>query len=395
MAAPYPIIRLKKGKTASLERRHPWLFSGALAEGQQLPKDGSLVHVAGPDGQICATAYYNEGSIALRILDFAESTIDQDFVNRRIQSAIDQRYRMRVLEVTDTNAFRLIHGEADGFPGLIVDYYNGLVVLQFHTWGAFQLKDLIVKGIEESDIQVDSVILKSADTLPRKYAEQAPDQLLKGDADMYINENGCQFKVEPLMGQKTGFFLDQRDNRYLLTQYAEGRKVLNTFCYTGGFSVFALMAGAEKVVSIDSSASAMEMTEHNISLNGDFGEHSELLCGDAFDYLTESDETFDLIVLDPPAFAKSRKKSNNALRAYKRLNALAMKKLNPGGILFTFSCSQVIDSRLFEDAVYSAAVEVKRPMNILHRLSQAPCHPHNIFVPESEYLKGLVLEMTS
>lgn len=390
----YPEVRLRPGKDASLQRFHPWVFSGAIA---RLPKDieeGDLVRVVTADGTVAGVGHYQIGSIAVRMLSFEDEVIDSDFYARRLEQALALRQTLGLAR-EDNNTYRLVHGEGDFLPGLVVDIYGHTAVLQAHSPGMhFARLDIAERLIELPGANIANVFYKSETTLPYKADLDPVDQYIVGHYDGSVStENGLQFNIDWLKGQKTGFFVDQRDNRALLAGYAHGRRVLNMFCYTGGFSVYALAGGATVVDSVDSSAKAIALTEANVALNfGDNETRHRAFAQDAFKFLDNmEDGAYDLIVLDPPAFAKHRSAIPNALRGYQRLNAKAMAKAAPGTILFTFSCSQAVNREQFRLAVFSAAAQTGRRVRILHQLTQPADHPVNIYHPEGEYLKGLVL----
>ena len=390
-------IYLRRGKEESLQRCHPWVFSGAIerieCEGENIP-EGSLVDIFTQRGEYIARGHYQIGSIAVRILTFEKEAIDAAWWRSRIASAYDVR---RTLDLTDnpqTNCYRLIHGEGDLLPGLVVDVYGTTAVVQCHSVGMYLSRNEIVTAIREVyGEKITAIYDKSAQTVPFKANLNAVDGYLYGSAekDNVVVENGHKFLVNWEEGQKTGFFIDQRFNRHLVQQYAKGRTVLNTFCYTGGFSVYALAGGAKEVCSIDASERAVRLVDENIKLN--FGEdalHTSLAC-DAVEYLKDIGDKYDMIILDPPAFAKHHKVLGNAMQGYKRLNARAMSQIKSGGILFTFSCSQAVSKELFRTTVFTAAAIAGRKVRILHQLTQPTDHPINIYHPEGEYLKGLVL----
>ena len=390
----YPEVRLRPGKDASLQRFHPWVFSGAIA---RLPKDieeGDLVRVVTADGTVAGVGHYQIGSIAVRMLSFEDEVIDSDFYARRLEQALALRQTLGLAR-EDNNTYRLVHGEGDFLPGLVVDIYGHTAVLQAHSPGMhFARLDIAERLIELPGANIANVFYKSETTLPYKADLDPVDQYIVGHYDGSVStENGLQFNIDWLKGQKTGFLVDQRDNRALLAGYARGRRVLNMFCYTGGFSVYALAGGATVVDSVDSSAKAIALTEANVTLNfGDNETRHRAFAQDAFKFLDNmEDGAYDLIVLDPPAFAKHRSAIPNALRGYQRLNAKAMAKAAPGTILFTFSCSQAVNREQFRLAVFSAAAQTGRRVRILHQLTQPADHPVNIYHPEGEYLKGLVL----
>ncbi|MDE6206710.1 MAG: class I SAM-dependent rRNA methyltransferase [Muribaculaceae bacterium] len=393
-----PILRLKRGKEDSLDRFHPWVFSGALTRMPDAEHDGieegDLVQVAASDGRIIGTGHFQIGSIAVRMLTFdATETVDADFFGRRLADAAALRHTLRLPSET-TTAYRLVHGEGDFLPGLVVDVYGATAVMQAHSPGMHFARHAIAEALTKlPDAGIKSVYYKSETTLPYKAHLDPQNDYIVGS---YIGdtalENGLQFRVDWLKGQKTGFFVDQRDNRDLVGRYSAGRSVLNMFCYTGGFSVYALAGGARSVVSVDSSAKAISLTDANVELNFPGCDIHKSFAVDAFKYLDsmESGE-HDLIILDPPAFAKHRSALHNALQGYRRLNAKAFEKIAHGGILFTFSCSQAVSKEQFRLAVFSAAAQSRRRVRILHQLTQPADHPINIYHPEGEYLKGLVL----
>ncbi len=394
----YPILRLRRGKEESLDRFHPWVFSGALTEmpGEDSGiEEGDIVRIAASDGRIIGVGHFQIGSIAVRMLDFADSIVDSDFFASRLAQAYALR-RTLGLRRPDNNAFRLVHGEGDFLPGLIVDVYGPTAVLQAHSPGMHFARDIIAHALVElPDAGIRNVYYKSETTLPYKAHLDPQNDYIVGGFDTDIaTENGLRFHVDWLRGQKTGFFVDQRDNRELLRSYSAGRRVLNMFCYTGGFSVYSLAGGAESVHSVDSSAKAVSLTDANVSLNFDAeaGARHRSYAEDAFKFLDNMEAgTYDLIVLDPPAFAKHRGAIRNALRGYQRINFRAFEKIAPGGLLFTFSCSQAISKEQFRLAVFSAAAQSGRRVRILYQLTQPADHPVNIYHPEGEYLKGLVL----
>ena len=380
-------VILKQGKEKSVLRKHPWIFSGAVFGVSEELEDGQTVHVTDYNGTHLATGFYSDrGSIVVRLLTFADEVFADDFWEKRLRAAWD--LRMKLFSVQDTNAFRLIHGEGDGIPGLIVDFYNNHFVVQAHSSGIyFQIKNIAAAIQKTFPEFCETIYCKSAQSLPRT----GTDFHLFGSATETIaKENNILFHVNWVEGQKTGFFLDQRINRDLLKHYAKGKKVLNTFCYTGGFSIYAMSAGAELVTSVDLSEKAVKLAAENMELNFPNSNH-QAVAADVFDYLKANKNQYDVIVLDPPAFAKNIKSKHTATQAYKRLNIAGLKTITKGGFLFTFSCSQIIDDALFYNTVAAAAIEAKRKVRVLHKLSQGPDHPVNIFHPEGSYLKGLVL----
>ena len=391
-------IILRKGRDESLRRFHPWVFSGAIAEVQGNPAEGDMVAVHAADGSFLAYGHYQIGSIAVRVLSFDESALCPDFWEVMLSRALQVRVACGLHGSPDTNSYRLVHGEGDNLPGLIIDYYDGVCVMQAHSVGMFRAKKQIAEALQKVyGHELKAVYDKSSGTAPFKagldlidgYMYRRPDF---SDDEQVVLENGHKFLVNWTEGQKTGFFLDQRDNRALVGSLSHGRKVLNLFCYTGGFSIYALAAGAEHVDSVDSSKKAMMMVDRNVALNGfDESKHTSLCC-DAIDYLRDVPEgKYDLMIVDPPAFAKHRGALKNALRAYQRLNAAAISKVAPGGFVFTYSCSQVVDKEAFALAVFSAAAQAGRSVRILDRLNQPCDHSVNIYHPEGEYLKGLLL----
>ncbi|HJA97586.1 MAG TPA: class I SAM-dependent rRNA methyltransferase [Candidatus Alistipes faecavium] len=394
-----PQIVLRKGKEESLLRRHPWIFSGAIdhirAEEEEDFAEGALVEVYTHQGEFIAQGHYQAGSIAVRVLSFERGPIDQAWWNRRIAVAYDIRRTLRLTDNPRTTCYRLVHGEGDALPGLVVDIYGSTAVVQCHSVGMYRARMEIAQALHEVyGDRLTSIYDKSSQTLPYKAHVGAVDGYLRGHAEnpaQEVLENGERFLVNWEEGQKTGFFLDQRENRELVKRYAAGRTVLNTFCYTGGFSVYALAGGAREVCSVDSSERAVALASENMRLNfPDTDAHTEVVA-DAVEYLREIGDRYDLIILDPPAFAKHHKVLGNAMQGYKRLNARALSQIRPGGILFTFSCSQAVSRELFRTTVFSAAAIAGRKVRILHQLSQPADHPINIYHPEGEYLKGLVL----
>lgn len=388
----YPTLKLNSGKEKSLQRFHPWVFSGALAKDIKHTPEGSLVNVVDNKGNYLGTGYVQHGSIAVRILSFVETDINQDFWNAAVQSSWDMRQRLGFTDNPLTNCFRLMHGEGDYIPGLVIDYYAGTCVIQCHTSGIYAHRDLITQAlINVLGKQLKAVYDKSFETLHGAVPEAVNGFLYGVQEDKMVLENGYQFKVDFTTGQKTGFFIDQRDNRQLVGQYSKGKTVLNTFAYTGGFSVYALMNQALQVDSVDVSKSAIELLNENMATNAPTATNHQGIAADTFNYFKSLDQQYDMVILDPPAFAKNRGAKHNALMGYKRLNMEGLKYVKKGGLLFTFSCSQVVDSFTFNQTILSAAIESKRHIKILHRLTQPADHPVNIYHPESEYLKGLVL----
>lgn len=394
-----PQVYLRRGKEESLLRRHPWIFSGAIdyikAEEESEIAEGGLVEVFTHAGEFIAQGHYQIGSIAVRVLSFAQETIDQAWWNDRVAVARDVRRALSLTDNPATDCYRLIHGEGDSLPGLVVDIYGATAVVQCHSVGMYRARREIAEAIRAAyGDRITAIYDKSSQTVPFNAKLGAVDGYLWGTSDHashIVRENGEKFLVNWEKGQKTGFFLDQRENRELVKRYAKGRTVLNTFCYTGGFSVYALSGGAREVCSVDSSERAVALAAENMRLNfGEGASHTEV-AADAVEYLKNIGDRYDLIILDPPAFAKHHKVLGNAMQGYKRLNARALSQIRPGGILFTFSCSQAVSKELFRTTVFSAAAIAGRRVRILHQLTQPADHPINIYHPEGEYLKGLVL----
>ncbi len=386
-------VILKKGKEFSIQRFHPWIFSGAIQKIDGETSDGCWVEVVDAKNNLLGFGHFQNGSIAVRMLSFKKEKPSSEFLSQKIKDALQLRF-VSGLPSDATNAHRLIHGEGDGLPGLIVDYYNGVAVMQAHSVGMHNDRVLVAEALKNVlGSKLQSIFYKSHSTLPGKMRDADDDEYLFGMSAVphIILENNNKFYVDWEGGQKTGFFLDQRESRKLLGDFSKGKSVLNTFCYTGGFSVYALQAGAELVHSVDSSEKAIELTQRNLELNGfDFNTH-RCYAVDTFDFLKDKQNQYDLIILDPPAFAKHREARHQAVKGYQRLNMEAMKVIKPGGIIFTFSCSQVVDRQLFYDTIVSAAIQAGRDVKVLHHLSQPPDHPVSMFHPEGEYLKGLVL----
>ena len=384
-------LYLKRGKEESLLRFHPWVFSGAIAQADEDLKDGDLVRVLTNHGDFIAVGHFQMGSIAVRVLSFRDVDIDADFWASRLASALKVRQSIGIADNPKNNTYRLVHGEGDNLPGLIIDVYDRTAVMQAHSIGMhLQRKQIAEQLVKVMGSRIDNVYYKSETTLP--FMDDMENGFVYGGSeDNVAVENGLKFYVDWLRGQKTGFFVDQRDNRSLLERYSAGKSVLNMFCYTGGFSVYAMRGGAKQVHSVDSSAKAIELTNRNVSLNFEGDTRHEAFCEDAFKYLEQAGNNYDLIILDPPAFAKHRGALHNALKGYTRLNNKAFQKIKPGGILFTFSCSQVVTKDNFRNAVFTAAAQAGRKVRILHQLHQPADHPINIYHPEGEYLKGLVL----
>lgn len=386
-------IQLKKGKEESLKRFHPWIFSGAILRMDDGIEEGELVKVVTFHREFIAIGHYQIGSIAVRILSFMDITIDQEFWKSRLKAALNMRIAIGIADNPTNNTYRLVHGEGDLLPGLIIDCYGKTAVMQAHSVGMHVERLPICEALRSvMGSRIEHVFYKSETTLPFKAELGQQDGFLYGGSDDNVAiENGLKFHVDWLKGQKTGFFVDQRENRTLLEKYAKNRSVLNMFCYTGGFSVYAMRGGAKLVHSVDSSAKAVELTNANIELNFPSDARHAAFCDDAFKYLDAHDAQYDLVVLDPPAFAKHRAALRNALKGYTRLNVKGFERIKPGGILFTFSCSQVVTKENFRNAVFTAAAQAKRKVRILHQLHQPADHPINIYHPEGEYLKGLVL----
>ena len=386
-------VYLKKGKEDSLRRFHPWVFSGAIQRMDEGIREGDIVRVYNAQGEFLAVGHYQIGSISVRVLSFRDVPVDDAFWKSRLQVALNMRISIGIADNPQNNTYRLIHGEGDNLPGLVVDCYGKTAVMQAHSVGMHVSRHEIVKAlISVMGNRIAHVFYKSETTLPYKaQLEQENGFLYGGSDDNTAVENGLRFHVDWLKGQKTGFFVDQRENRALLERYARGRTVLNMFCYTGGFSFYAMRGGARLVHSVDSSGKAIELTNTNVALNFPGDTRHEAFCDDAFKFLDRADDIYDLIILDPPAFAKHRAALHNALKGYTRLNAKAFQRIRPGGILFTFSCSQVVTKEHFRNAVFTAAAQSGRKVRILHQLHQPADHPVNIYHPEGEYLKGLVL----
>ncbi len=389
----YRSLYLNKGKEESLLRFHPWVFSGAVNHVEGKPEEGDVVRVLSAGGDFIAVGHWQIGSIAVRVLSFDDEQIGLDFWVRRLGAAYEVRKCIGVAGRADNNTFRLVHGEGDNLPGLIVDMYGKTAVMQAHSVGMHVQRMEVAEALKRVlGDELQAIYYKSETTLPFKAGLGQQDGFILGSAsDNVALENGLRFHIDWLKGQKTGFFVDQRDSRTLLEHYAKERNVLNMFCYTGGFSVYAMRGGARKVVSVDSSAKAVDLVNANMELNFPQDSRHQAYAEDAFHFLDEMQDEYDLIVLDPPAFAKHRDAIRHALKGYTKLNAKAMDKIRPGGIIFTFSCSQAISKEQFRMAVFTAAALAKRNVRILHQLYQPADHPVNIYHPEGEYLKGLVL----
>ena len=386
-------VYLKRGKEESMLRFHPWVFSGAIQRTDDGIEEGELVKVLTSQGDFIAIGHYQIGSIAVRVLSFRDVPIDEAFWQSRLSSALRMRQAIGIADNPDNNTYRLVHGEGDLLPGLVIDVYGKTAVMQAHSVGMHVCRMDIAQQLKTvMGDRLENVYYKSETTLPYKADLGQENGFIYGGSDDNVAvENGLKFYVDWLRGQKTGFFVDQRDNRSLLERFARNKRVLNMFCYTGGFSFYAMRGGAQLVHSVDSSAKAIELTNRNVSLNFPNDSRHQAFCEDAFKYLEQVGDQYDLIILDPPAFAKHRGALHNALKGYTRLNEKAFQKIQPGGILFTFSCSQVVTKDNFRNAVFTAAAHAGRKVRILHQLHQPADHPINIYHPEGEYLKGLVL----
>ena len=386
-------IILKPGKDQSIKRFHPWIFSGAILKIQGEVAEGDVVAVYTHQRDFLCIGHYQIGSIAVRIISFSEVTIDSDFWRTKLENALNVRQALGLIGNPETNAFRLVHGEGDEMPGLIIDFYNGTAVMQMHSIGMYLIRQQLANLLKEvMGDQLLAVYDKSSKTIPFKADINPVDGFLLGESNpQIVSEYGNKFKVDWEEGQKTGFFIDQRENRHLLQEYSKGRDVLNMFCYTGGFSFTAMRGGANLVHSVDASAKAIDLTNENVELNFPGDKRHEAFTADAFDFMRDIKDKYDLIVLDPPAFAKHRAALSQALQGYKRINTRAFEQIKSGGIVFTFSCSQVVSKEKFREAVFSAAAISGRSVRILHQLTQPADHPVSIYHPEGEYLKGLVL----
>lgn len=393
MMMSYKSVYIKKGKEESLKRFHPWVFSGAILRLDEGVEEGETVRVLTAQGDFIAVGHFQVGSIAVRVLSFDDVTIDDAFWRKRLAEAFSVRKAVGLVDHGKNNVYRLVHGEGDNLPGLVIDCYAQTAVMQAHSVGMHVCRDSICKALVHvmGDL-IAHVYYKSETTLPFKASlGQENGFLYGGSKDDIAMENGLLFHVDWMRGQKTGFFVDQRENRSLLERYAKDRSVLNMFCYTGGFSVYAMRGGARQVHSVDSSAKAIDLTNKNMALNFPDDPRHQAFCDDAFKYMDANDDKYDLIILDPPAFAKHRAALHNALKGYTRLNVKGFERIRHGGILFTFSCSQVVTKDQFRNAVFTAAAQAGRKVRILHQLHQPADHPINIYHPEGEYLKGLVL----
>ena len=386
-------VQLKHGKDAPVKRFHPWVFSGAIIKQSPNLQDGDWVNVFSSREEFLGTGHFHHGSIAVKIISFEAIESKSAFWEKRIQNAWDLR---SLLPLKDTNAFRLIHGEGDGCPGLIMDLYKDVIVFQAHTIGMHRDRDEIVEAIKNVlGKKIKAIYDKSKETLPTEYAQSVTNTFVFGEMKVpyTVKENGISFSINWITGQKTGFFIDQRENRALLAQYAPGKSVLNTFCYSGGFSLYALKAGASSVISLDASAKAIDLVNANIELNKMQDLNHQAIVGETLPYLKANEDEFDIIVLDPPAFAKSMNAKHKALQGYQKINELALKKIKKNGLLFTYSCSQVITRDLFYNMLVAAGIAVGREIQVIHQMTQSPDHPINLFHPESNYLKGFVLKV--
>lgn len=392
-----PTIVINKDKEKSIERKHPWIFSGAINriinEPPKIPENGELVRVVDSKNNFLALGHFSDGTIAVRVISFKDVDINQKFWNEKIKAAYQVRECLNLTNNESTNMYRLIHAEGDGLPGLIIDYYNGTAVIQCHSIGMYNYRNQIVEALKSTYPKKDLIAIydKSVESLAKQNQTSCVNEYLyqASSPNLIGLENDIKFNLDWVNGQKTGFFLDQRESRKLLANFSKNKKVLNTFCYSGGFSVYALKAGAKLVHSVDSSQKAIDLTNKNIELNG--LKNHEAITSDTLSFLKQNTEDYDIIILDPPAYAKSQKAKHNAIQGYKRLNAMALQQIKSGGILFTFSCSQAVNRKLFYDTIMAAAIEVGKNVKVLHHLSQPADHPVNIFHPEGEYLKGLVL----
>ncbi len=390
-----PKIVLKSGKDQSLMRYHPWVFSGAIKKIYGNAKEGGWVDVYNNKDEFLARGHYQNSSIAVRVLSFNEKENTDELYARRIQDAFALRKELGLHDSKDTNVFRLINAEGDGLPGLIVDYYDGTLVIQMHSAGMYHDLDIILEELKNlSGLRLNAIYNKSQSSLPHKSGIEVTNGFIYGKTENNIvSENGCKFHIDIAEGQKTGFFIDQRENRKLLEKFSEGRKVLNMFGYTGGFSVYAVRGGADLVHTVDASKKAAELSDQNVNLNFPGSTIHQSFPRDAFDFFADPPEKYDLIILDPPAFAKHHNVLNNALQGYKKINRRAFEIIQPGGIVFTFSCSQVVSGENFRRSVFTAAANTGRKVRVLQQLSQPADHPVSIYHPEGEYLKGLVLKV--
>ena len=390
-----PGIKLHKGRELSVLRRHPWIFSRAIHSATEDLADGDTVTIHNSKEEIIGIGHYQDSSLAVRIIAFQEIEIDAAFWFGRLREALDYRMKLGLYQKDYTEAFRLVHGEGDQLPGLIIDVYGSVAVFQAHSIGMHKARNLIAEALTQlDDLHITSVYSKSQDALPAEYAKETTNEWLIGEmtSELIVPEGGIKFHIDVVSGQKTGFFLDQRENRELVRRYSKGKSVLNCFSYTGGFSLYALSGGATNVISVDTSAGALKLLEQNLESNGLPDKHQSEK-ENVLTYLTKSEEMFEIVIVDPPAFAKNISKRHNAIQAYKRLNILAMARVKKGGMLFTFSCSQVVDKPMFHNTIVAAAIESGRLARVVHELSQGPDHPVSIFHPEGHYLKGLALYM--
>ena len=385
-------VQLAKGKETFLERKHPWIFSGAIKSSTKNIEDGEIVKIVTAQGDFCAIGFFQPGSIAVRVLSFDKININQDFWNKRIKNAVDLRIKLGLIS-EENNICRLVHGEGDLLSGLIIDFYNGVAIIQPHAVGMYLAKQELSEALKFAlGDKLTAIYIKGKETLPDRVDTE--NEYLFGNTSVphIAKEHGLPFSINWITGQKTGFFIDQRENRKLLASYSKGKKILNTFCYSGGFSVYALAAGADLVDSLDSSQKAIDLVDENIKLNQYKGKHRTIIA-DAVKYMNELEEDYDIIILDPPAFAKHKNKRHQAIKAYTRLNANAIRQIKKGGLIFTFSCSQVVDPFQFQKAVVAAAIKCERNVRILAQLHQPADHPISAFHPEGEYLKGLLIQV--
>jgi len=395
MALPYPIIVLKPGKERSILFKHPWIFSGAIAKEPAELKEGSIVSVHSNSGNYLATGHFHKGTITVRCFDYSNAIVDQALWTSKIKSAWNYRKKIGLIHHPTINAYRLVHAEGDGFPGLVIDVYGNTAIVQCYTEGMYDAKTFIAEALKEVlGNSLQAIYDKSKETMSKQGATSNDDGFLwkKGgyEPTPYVTEHDVKFSIDFIEGQKTGFFIDQRDNRELLRSYSKGKNVLNTFCYTGGFSLYALLGGASKVNSVDSSKKAIEGLNKNIELNFDKPNHTSYT-EDVMNFFKKTEENYDIIVLDPPAYAKHLSQVKNAMVGYRNLNTEGIKRIKPGGILFTFSCSQAVDKELFRKVIFQSAIQAGRNVRIMHQLTQPADHPVSIYHPEAEYLKGFVL----
>ncbi|NCC72845.1 MAG: class I SAM-dependent rRNA methyltransferase [Sphingobacteriia bacterium] len=392
MFKDFPKVILKSGRERSVERFHLWIFSGAIKNIQGQPDDGDIVEVYSNAGKYLATGHFQNGSIMVRIFSFQQTDCEEDFWRKKIAGALQYRQQLGFLNNTKTNVFRLIHGEGDGLPGLVADFYNGTIVLQAHSVGMFRLREMFAGLFMQLPGNPVKGVLDKSETTLNSSDLKDEEKLLAGSTEkVLVTENDNQFEVDVREGQKTGFFIDQRDNRKMLQQFCKDKKVANLFSYTGGFSVYAARGGARLIDTVDASEKAVQLAKTNMGINFGQNDQHRFYPMDVFDFLKNQQEKYDVIVLDPPAFAKHRQVLDNAIKAYRRLNEAAIRKLLPGGILFTFSCSQVVSSDDFRLAVFAAAASTGRQVRIVHQLGQPADHPVNLYHPEGQYLKGLIL----